>query len=30
MLELLGDDGTEPVNGLAHVRIATGDEDTFC
>ena len=29
-LKLLGDDGTEPVNGLAHVRIATGDEDMFC
>ena len=29
-LELLGDDGTEPVNGLAHVCIATGDEDVFC
>ena len=29
-LELLDDDGTEPVNGFTHVRIATGDEDMFC
>ena len=29
-LELLNDDSTEPVNGLAHVRIATGDEDMVC
>lgn len=29
-LELLDDAGTEPINGPAHVRIATGDEDMFC